>query len=58
MQFQNIQIWPLIYFKSLYQLHLIAYCVKQANLHFSVKDGLLGKIFGYYPQKVKIEDSS
>ena len=48
----------LIYFKSLYQLHLIAYCVKKGNLHFSyvLEDGLLGKYLVITPHKSKLKN--
>ena len=46
-QFQNFcpSRFSYIYFKSLYQPHLIAYCVKKGILHFSyvLEDGLIGK---------------
>ena len=40
-----------------YQLHLIANCVKKANLHFSyvLKDGLLGKYLVITPKKSKLK---
>ena len=43
----------LSYFKSLYQLHLIAYCVKKSKLNFSsvLEDGLLGKDIVISPKK-------
>ena len=44
-RFLPIQIQLLNYFKSSNQLHLITYCHKECNLHFShgLGDGLLGK---------------
>ena len=62
-QNSNFQILPfqielLIYFKSLYQLHLIAKCVKNVNLHFSyvLELGLLGKYFIITPQKSNLKN--
>ena len=47
-----LQIKLLIYFKSSYQLDLIAYCVKKGNLLLShVLDyGLLGKYLVFTPK--------
>ena len=52
-----VPIQPLIYYKSLYQLHLKAYCVKKANLHFSyvLKGGLLGRYLVVNPKKSKLK---
>ena len=45
-----------IYFKSLYQLHINAYCVKKAFTHQQCPiKCFVRKVFGYYLQKVKIE---
>ena len=43
----------------LIQLHLIVFCVKKSNLHFSyvLKDGLLGKYLLITPKKFKIKNS-
>ena len=58
LRFLPIPIKLLIYFKSLYQLHLIAYCVKKGILHFShvLEDGLLGKylVVTLHMSKLKI----
>ena len=44
LKFLPVQIKLLIYIKSVYQLHLMSFCVKKGNLHFSyvIEDGLLG----------------
>ena len=52
----HFQIYILRYFKFVYQLYLIAYCVKKSNLHFS--HVLEDSLFGYHSvinhKKVKL----
>ena len=52
----QVQIKLLSYFKSLYQLDLIAYCVKKGNLHSShVLDGMFGKDL-FFTKKINIQN--
>ena len=56
-KFLPIQVYLLIYFKSLKQLYLNAYCVKNGNLHFSyvLQDGISGKYLVITPRKAKLK---
>ena len=44
-----------IYFRSLYQLYLIAYCVKKGYLYV-LEDGLLGRYLVITPKKSKLKN--
>ena len=61
-QFQNFCLsrFSSLYFKSLFQLHLIAFLVRtmQFSLQLCPRRWFIGKIFYYNPQKVKIEKNS
>ena len=56
-KFLLVQIYLLIYFTSLFQQHLIAFCVKKGNLQFShvLEEGLLGQYLAITPKKAKLK---
>ena len=56
-QFLLVPIQPLIYFKSLYQPLLIAYCVRKNIFHliYDLKDGLSGRFLFIAPKKSKLK---
>ena len=56
-KFLPIQIQLLVYFKSLYLIHLIGYCINKGNLHFSfiLKGSLSGKYLVITLTKLKLK---